>query len=34
MRYRIAVVIPSSRFELILVSDVPSAGRAAVAGRS
>ena len=33
MRYRIAVVIPSSRFELILVSGVPGSGRAAGAGR-
>jgi hypothetical protein len=34
MRYRTAVVVPSSRFELILVSDVPGSGRAAGTGRS
>jgi hypothetical protein len=33
VRYRIAVVIPSSRFELILVSAVPGSGRATGAGR-
>jgi hypothetical protein len=33
MRYRTAVVIPVSRFELILVSGVPGPGRATGAGR-
>lgn len=33
MRYRTAVVIPASRFELILVSGVPSSGCATGAGR-
>ena len=34
VRYRTAVVVPSSLFELILVSAVPSPGCAAGAGRS
>jgi hypothetical protein len=34
VRYRTAVVVPSSLFELILVSGVPSTGRATGAGRS
>ena len=34
MRYRTAVVIPSSLFELILVSGVPGFGCATGAGRA
>lgn len=34
MRYRIDAVIPSSRFELILVSPLPGPGRATGSGRS
>jgi hypothetical protein len=34
VRYRTVVIVPSSLFELILVSGVPSPGCAAGAGRS
>jgi hypothetical protein len=34
MRYRTVVTIPVSQFELILISGVPSPGRATGAGRS